>query len=358
MRILGKYLCKEFFKLLVLCLVFFILIFQFISFVGGVDNFIEANVPMTRMVVYHLYETPFIVVQMLPPASLIAVIIMFSLMRKNNEIIALKSSGISVWKISQPILITALVLSIILFLFSEIVVPYTSSRSKAIYRIEVDKKDPLHYYGQQHIWYKGEECIYWIRGFDNREKIMKDPTLYFLDDSFRLLKRIDGRQGIWKNGTWAIKDGIILERESGGDYRVKRFDQIELSLPETPEAFVREEREPEEMSYWQLKRFAEKVSSEGYDATRHFVDLNVKLSFPFVVIALVLIGTPIALWRRKGGTPLAVFIGLLLCFVYLLALGVSRSLGLAGILPPLLSAWLANVLFFFLGLYLMQHVSR
>ena len=73
---------------------------------------------------------------------------------------------------------------------------------------------------------------------------------------------------------------------------------------------------------------------------------------------MALIGIPIALRLRRGGTPLGVSIGLMLCFTYLLALGLSRSLAFAEIMPPVLAAWLPNALFLFLGIYLMQHAEQ
>ena len=355
MNVLDKYFCREFFKLLTLCLLVFVMIYHVISFVGGVDNFLESNVSMGRMFIYHLYETPFIVMQMLPPSSLIAVIIMFTLMKKNNEIIALKCAGLNLWRVSRPIIITALFLSIALFLFAEVIVPITSSKSRRIYRVEVDKKVPQYLSSRSHIWFKGADCIYWIGRFDNAKKVMENFTLYFFDPSFRLAKRIDGRQGIWKDGKWEIRDGIVLKAGASGDYSLNRFNRIDLTLPETPEVFIREEKKPEEMSYWQLKRFAQTLRTEGYDATRYFVDLNVKLSFPFIVLAMVLIGIPVGLWPVKGGTPMTVTLGVLLCFLYLLILGFSRSLALADVFPPILAAWLANILFFFLGIYFMLH---
>jgi lipopolysaccharide export system permease protein len=358
MTVLAKYFYKEFFKLLVLCLLVFVMIYHIISFVGGVDNFLESGVPMRRMLVYHLYLTPFIIMQMLPPATLIAVIIMFSLMKKNNEIVALKCAGMNLWQFSKPVIMASLFLSVALFFFSEIVVPGTSSKSREIFRVEVNKSDPQYLYGRRHIWFKGTNSIYWIGRFDKAQKILENFTLYFFDPSFRLIKRIDAHQGIWKEGKWEIKKGIVIKAEADGEYSFKRFDQLDLTLPETPDMFIREEKKPEEMSYWQLKRFAQTLSMEGYDATRYFVDLHVKLSFPFILLTMVLIGIPIALWREDVGTPLSVSLGLLFCFIYLLALGFSRSLGFADILPPILAAWLANGLFCFLGIYFMQYVER
>ena len=329
-----------------------------IHFFERIDNFIESNVPKDLMLSFFAYEIPHIGVQMLPPACLIAVIIMFSVMKKNKEIISLKISGLSIWKFTQPIIIASLFLATGLFLFSEVIVPYTSSRSNEIWRIQVEKRNPRLYYGRDHIWYKGSNCIYWIRHFDNEEMVMRDPTFYFFDPSFRLIKRIDGRVGAWKDGRWEIKNGVILEARDSGGYSLNKFKKINLNITETPEDFVKEERKPEEMSYWHLRRFANRVRQEGYDATRYFVDLNIKIAFPFIVVVMVLIGTPIALGERKGGAAVAVTLGIALCFLYLVVLGVSRSFGFSGLLPPILSAWLANGIFFLLGIYLMTNVDR
>lgn len=358
MGVLARYLIREFFKLLIICQLIFIAIYLMIDFASGIDDFIKANSPKSVMFAYFAYKIPSIAVQMLPAATLTTIIIMFSLMKRNNEITSLKACGANVWRISQPIIITALFLSLALFLFSEVIVPLTSSKANDIWRIAVKKEKPGRFHGRNHIWHKGENCIYWIKQFDNDKMIMMEPTFYFFDSSFRLIKRIDARSGIWKDGAWQIRNGITQDLEKDGGYNMSRFKQLELRLPERPEDFVREEKEPEEMGYQQLKRFAERLRAEGYDATKYFVDINIKIAFPFVILIMALIGIPVALWKKDMSTPVAVSLGIVLCFAYLLILGLSRTLGFAGILPPLLSAWLANSIFLFLGIYLMIHVNR
>jgi len=359
MGVFAKYLVKELFKLLIICELIFISIYLMIDFTGGIDDFVKANASTGVMISYYIYKIPAIAVQMLPAATLTAIIIVFCTMKRNNEIIALRACGINIWRISQPVIITAFFLSIVLFLFSEIIVPYSSAKSNEIWRVSVKKQDPGGFKGQNHIWLRGKSCIYWIKRFDGQKMIMIEPTFYFFDPSFHVIKRIDARFGVWKEGWWRIKEGIVQDREKSGDYySLSRFKELDLRLPEKPGDFVREEREPEEMGYHQLNRFTERLTMEGYDATEYVVGLNIKIAFPFIVLIMALIGIPVALWKKGMGTPLAVSIGIVLCFFYLLILGVSRSLGLAGVLPPILSAWLANSIFLFLGLYQMMRVNR
>jgi len=358
MPVFSKYLYKEFFKLLLLSLSAFIAIYMMVHFFGKVDNFIEAQVPRNVIILYLLYLLPFIVVQMLPPAILIAVIIMFSLMRKNNEIMALKACGIKLFDFIRPVFLLGFILSLALFVFSESVVPYASSRANALWRLYVEKRSGEGTYGRDHIWYKSKNAIYWIARFDPGKKAMYGPSFYFFDPSFHLLKRIDGKMAVWKDHAWEVQNGITLTGDKDGGYALTRFKKIFLKIPEKPETFAQEEREPEEMGYWQLKRFAEKVQDEGYDASRYFVDLNIKLSFPFIVFIMVLLGAPIALLKNKGGTPVAIAVGVVACFFYLVVLGLSRSLGFAGILPPILSAWFANGIFFFLGSFLILKLDQ
>jgi lipopolysaccharide export system permease protein len=344
-------------KLLALTLTLSLFIFLIIEFVQKLDNFLEAEASTEVIFAYLLYKIPFVVVQITPVATLISIIVMFCLLRKNNEITAMKACGLNVIELSRPIIIASLVIAIGVFLISELIVPFTSSRSNRIWSTEVKKKDPARFYGRNHVLYRGKDSFYVIRNFDSKKNILQDPAFYFFDESFRVIKRIDGQKGIWTGKNWKIEKGMSQEIRDSGGYRLKKFDEIYLNIPESPETFVRPVRKPEEMSYWQLKRYAKRVREEGYDATEYLVDMNIKMAFPLINLVVVFFGIPIALGLRKGGTPLAVTLGVGVCFLYLTGLGFSRSLGLSGLLPPLMSAWAANLVFFFIGTYLMIRVE-
>ena len=358
MKTLQKYICKELIGLFILCLFIFLSLFLVIDFVQKIDNFTEAGVSKGVMFFYFYYKIPYITVQMIPIATLISVIVLLFLMKKNNEIMALKAGGIDILKVSKSVIIISLLICIITFLLYELVVPYTSTKSNEIWDIEVEKQDPARFYGSNQIWYKTSDAIYWIKHFDGVRKVMENATFYFFDKDFRLVKKIDAKRGIWIDGVWKIEEGAMQVLQNDGNYGLSKFTDFLLEIAETPETFARRVKEPEDMSYQQLKRYAEMVKNEGYDNSEYLVEMNLKLAFPLISFVLALMGIPIALELKKGGMPLAVALGVGLCFLYMFSMGFSRSLGLLGILPPFLAAWTANLIFTFFGIYLMMNLRR
>ena len=358
MRVLSRYLVREFLRNLFLCQSVFLFLYLFIDFVQKVDNFIEANASKGPMVAYFLYKMPFVFVQMMPPASLIALLITFSIMRKYNEITAMRSCGLSIFKISQPIVTICFILGIVVFMISETIVPYSSSESNRIWQREAEQWNPGQLDKSYDIWYRGSHTIYWIGEFDRRKKTMNKAIFYFFDNSFRLIKRIDAKKGIWEGRRWRLEDGVIQTATRGGRFEVARFENFVLKIPELPETFVKVEKSPEEMSYWQLERYAEKVRREGYDNTRYLVDMFVKTAFPWAILMMAVLGIPISMAKVSSRLPLALTAGIGVVFIYMVVFGLSRSLGLSGVLPPLLSAWLANLIFLFIGIYWMIHAEK
>jgi len=358
MRVLTKYLIREFTKFFVIFEAVFLFLYLVIDFLDRIDNFIEAGVAGSIVFFFFLYKLPFTVVQMAPPALALTVIVTFSLLRRSHEITAMKSCGINLFDVSRILLFAALCIGAVTFLISDILVPYASTRGNRIWKTYVNKMDPSLFYGSNQIWYKGPDRIYWIRHFSSGSNTMNDATFYFFDGSFRLIRKIECRKGMWVDGNWILEDAIVQKLDGRGEYRLNKFDRLTLDLPENPDSFKKGMKEPEEMDLWHLKRYAEDVRKEGYDSSKYLVDMNIKIAFPFICLILVIMGIPIALELRSGSIPMGVSVGIGVCFLYFLTLGFSRSLGLMGAIPPILAAWLPNILFSFIGIYLMLRLRR
>lgn len=358
MKVVSKYISVEFLKLFILCLSIFILLFLVIDFIQKIDNFVKAEVSFGLILSFFLFKIPYITVQMMPVAIMISAIVLLCQMKKNFEIIALKTCGFNILHVFQPLIIISFIISVLSFVLSEVIVPYTSPRSNNIWEVNVKKHSPVGFYGNTEIWYKSKNNIYWIKYYDVKTKTMHNPTFYLFDDQFRLVEKIDGEVCEWQDGVWIVKNGITQTLGTDDTYKPKRFNEILFSIAETPETFMRRMKKPEDMSYKQLKEHAEKVKTEGYDNTTDLVDLNMKLAFPLISTVLMILAIPIALWRRSSGIPLSITIGIAACFLLYVVMAFSRSLGLAGILPPILAAWTANILFLLFGANLLMNLKK
>ena len=353
MKIISRYLYKEFFIFFSISLITFLFIYLIIEFFGKIDNFLEAHVPLKVVFLFFFYKIPFVVQQMIPVSVLISVMITIGIMNKHNEILAIKNCGISLFRLFFPYVIIAIVIGAASFFLSESIVPITSSVANTIWKTRVGKGHSRGAYKLSHLWYRGEDSIYQIRSYDSKKKIIEGLSIFLFDNNFTLRKRIDARKAQWIEGMWHLNDGLIQRIAPDGSRKTVRFQNHKLLLPETPQVFERTMKAPEEMSFWALRSYTEKIKEEGYDATRSQVELHTKIASPFISLVLTLIGIPLGLRKKKGGIPFGITIGIGISFLYLLTFGLSRSLALAGALPTVLGAWLANLLFLLFGMYLL-----
>ncbi|MBW2471440.1 MAG: LptF/LptG family permease, partial [Deltaproteobacteria bacterium] len=169
MTILDRYLAKEILKCLVIVLAVVLGLFIIVEFFNKADNFMEAGLSISRLIRYLQLRLPQIIVQITPIGILLAILVALGLMNKNNEIIALKSGGGSVYFLLRAVLVIAVLVGIVLFFVSEIVVPITISKANRIWLVEVKQK-PVLTTRQKNIWLKGDRSIYFIKYYNHKNQ--------------------------------------------------------------------------------------------------------------------------------------------------------------------------------------------
>ena len=345
MSILDRYLIKEILKHFGIVLVAATGIYLVVDFFENIDKFLGAGLTVFRMIQFLQLKLPLIAAQITPVGILLAVLITFGLMNKNNEIIALKSGGMSIYYFTRPIFAVGFIFTILLFLLSEIVVPVTISKANDIYRIEVKKYTQTR--GQKNIWFKSHRCIAYISYFNPKNKTIRNISLNYFDRQFKLERRIDATRGIFKEGQWVFKD--IMEQKLNkktGSYDVHFHKQKTESFDFLPEDLQRVAKKSEEMSFRDLLLYIRDVEAEGYDATPYRVDLHGKFSLPFACLIVCLIGAGITLRKiTKHGLSVNISLGIVVIFLYWVIHSFCMSLGYGGMLPPVIAAWMSNFIF-------------
>lgn len=352
MPVIYKYVSGEMLKYIGIVMGAVAGIYLAVDFFEKIDNFLDADVPFFKMVFFFVFKMPFVVSQMLPVCVLLAVLIVFCLMVKNNEIVALKSSGVSIYYILRPVIVLGVFFTFLLIFLSEVLVPVTVEKSNRIWLKDVKKKNAV-VSKKKNIWIKGERSITHMNYYDPAKKTVFGITINRFGKDFRLIKRIDAKKAVYTKKAWVLFDIIDqdLSRKKG-ESRVVLIEKREESLGFFPEDLQRVIKKSEEMSFAELYNYIHKIEAEGYDAGTYRIDLYAKIAFPFVCIIMCLVGSGIALNQNFGESmPVKISIGIGVAFTYWIFYSFCVSLGYGEMLPPLVSVWAANIIFFCLGGY-------
>ncbi len=362
MKIIYRYITSEFLKILLYSLVTFIAIYLIVDFFERFDMFIKHKAGAATVIKYFLFKIPFIIYQTIPVAVLLSTLLTMGILSKNNEITAMKSSGISIYKVSMPLIMITLAITLFTFVLGEYITPYTNMGTARI-KSRLKKKKPRSFMKQSKIWYTGRNIIYNIDHFDGKTNELKGISIFRLDDDFTLVQRIDAKSAYYRDGAWVLRD--VTTREFSyidGDMGVKsltKTPELKIDLPETPDTFKAVRKKAQEMNFSELRRFIAKLRAKGYSATEYEVDLQAKLSIPFISIVMTIIGIPFALRRgRAGSIALGVGLSIVIGFCYWIMLAFALSLGHAGVLPPPVAAWVSLFIFMLIGAYMFSSIRQ
>ncbi len=357
MSILAKYLTREILKNFSIVLVAAVGIYLSVDFFENVDKFVNAGLRMGKIVEFMELKLPLIISQIMPVGILLSVVITFGMMNKNNEIIALKSSGMRIYYVLKPVLLIGLVSSVLLFFISEVLVPITISRANQIWRVEVKKYTVASV--QKNIWVKGHRSISYVAYFNPRKKTISGVTLNFFDSEFRLLRRVDAARGDYRRGKWIFFDVMEQVRDpETGAYDVRLYDQQVENFDLKPQELQRVVKKSEEMSFQELYGYIRNIEFEGYDATPYRVDLYAKFALPMSCLIVCLLATGITLKQRsREGLSLSIAYSMGVMFLYWVAYSFCMSLGYGGMLPAFIAAWTANFIFACLALFYLINVE-
>jgi LPS export ABC transporter permease LptG/LPS export ABC transporter permease LptF len=361
-RILDQYVMLEFLNVFALVLMGFILLMLVFTIFDRLGDILRNHVKMITVGDYLINLTPLFLYQLAPLAVLIAVLVTFGVLNRNSEIIAMKATGISLYRLVVPIVSIAALLAVGLFLFDQFYLPQANKRQDALLNV-IKGKPPQTVTHPEQNWIfgqpnKGEPGrIFYYRFFDvDRDEFANISVFEFDPATFALTRRIFAAKAVWDPdiASWRFENGWEndIQGDHASDYR--EFRETSFSeIHEDPQYFTREERQAQEMNFGQLDRYISDLRQSGFDTMKLRVALWRKLSYPLVAVVMAVLAIPFALsmGRRGSLTGIAVAIGVALS--YFVVESLFGALGNVNYLPAALAAWSSDVLFGLVGGYLL-----
>jgi LPS export ABC transporter permease LptG/LPS export ABC transporter permease LptF len=364
-QIIDTYVLAGFFFYFVLLLVSFVLMYQFYLFFTLLSDMIKNNIPMSHMLSYHFFLTPRLVYQFAPVAVLAAVLVVFGVMAKNNEVTAFKACGVSVYRLAAPVLIGGLFLSGSLFAFDYYWLAPADRRQAQLYN-EIKNRAPQTYLRTDHKWVYGmHDRVYYYKYFLPSENAMTGVNVYEIDSAhFRLIRHISAEKARWEPNLnkWVFENG--WSRDFKGE-RVGAFDNFPGGtrtfdeLEEKPDYFIKEKTQPLQMNFYELRAEIADLKQSGFDFDTTValqVQLQKKFSAPLFALILAVVSVPFAFKGGNRGAMAGVGISFLIFMAYYCADRLFEEVGNLNQLSPAVAAWSPDVIFMLVGLYFMARI--
>ncbi|MEW6494451.1 MAG: LptF/LptG family permease [Cyanobacteriota bacterium] len=332
----------------------------------------ESGLPIEIAMKALLLKLPLFVSYSLPMSTLLAAMITYSRFSSDSELIALRSCGVSVYRIVAPAVFLSLVVTGMTFLLNELVVPAANHQATATLEKALNEEKPK--FQENNIFYpeygevtqpdgtkiRGLKRLFYANQFDGNR--MKGLTI--LDWSQQNINQIvTAESAIWNpaQNTWDFFNGTIYIISPDASYRnIVRFENQQLKLPRAPIELAGKDRDSAEMNIAQIQDYKEVVRVSGDTKKLRRLDLRIqqKLAFPFICLVFGLIGSVLGTRPQRTGRATSFGISIVIIFSYYLLLFIADALGLSNVLSPVLAAWLPNMFGLTAGGLLLARTAR
>lgn len=360
-QILDGYVIREWLFYFAALLVTFTGIYTIFDFFQILGDIIRNHVGLEVILEYYRYLAPQVIYLMLPLSVLVATLVSFGLLTKSNEMTAIKSAGISLYRIAVPVLIAAILASGGMFALEDNYLPETNQRQDAL-RNQIKGKPAQTYLRPDRQWIFGQsDRIYNYRFFDADQNVFANLSVFEFDpQTFRLTRRVYAQRAFWEAPIhgWVLEKGWVRDLE--GD-RVTSYTPFSVAtfneLTEAPPYFKKEVKPSAQMSALELRSYIQELSQSGFDVVRLSVQLYRKFSFPLMAFVVALIGVPFAFTTGRKGAITGIATSIAIAILYWASTSLFEAMGNLSQLPPAVAAWSPDVLFGLGGVYLFLRVK-
>ncbi len=340
------------FAVLTLTLIVFFVVLHYVEFV---DDFLDRGATMREVfLTYYPSYIPAIVYLTAPLATFLSCVYLTGRLAQSLQIVALQTTGVSLYRLLVPYLLTGIVLTASLFWFNGWVVPRTNEvvvRFEDRYLRDAGEIDVADIHRQL-----GPRSLVTIGFYDREGRVAHRVSLQEFRDSTALRVRVDAGRMEWVDslGVWRLYNAMIRQFPEAGFETRRSADTLDTTLAIQPHEFARTQREVEAMTIPEASGYVDALRRSGIGNTgRSLVAYHSKFSYPFANLILVLIGVPLASVRRRGGQAVRIGLGLFTAFGYLAVMKLTEPFGYSGALAPAITAWLPHALFAGLALILL-----
>jgi LPS export ABC transporter permease LptG/LPS export ABC transporter permease LptF len=342
-NILDRYISAIYLRAAALSFAALLGIFYISTFIDKTDKLLKGQATGQMILTLLGYMTPQFVYYVIPLSALLSVLVTFGLLSRSSELSVMKACGISLYRITAPLLLLSVVWSGILYGLEQQVMAKANEKAAELdSQIRSGHSRTLSPLMRRWVVARNGN-IYHYDAFNALSKSILNLTVYEpAKKTWALASELFAAKAQYQDGEWIGQKGWQqnFSVKTGG-YAV--FPQRPLPL-EAPDYFETAAPQADMMTVPELKRYIDELKASGFNVVPLTIDLQKKLAFPFVTVVMTLLAIPFGLTTGKRGTLYGIGIGIVLALSYWIVGGAFAAIGKAGVLTPVMAGWAPNIL--------------
>lgn len=357
LRILDRYVLRE-------------LLYPFIFGIAAFSSIFIASTMLFKLTQYitkygasletvarmFMYNLPEVINYTFPMSMLLAALMAFGKLSGSSEIVAMKSGGISFYRIVAPVVVVGFFVSMFSLVWAEKVVPQCKARAAYILNVEI--RHNVKPTTQEHIIIKtfngSRQSITYANSFDEKKGLMQGITIEEFENG-KISRIQTAKTGLWENGAWRIRDGKIFQIDSEeGVQSSASFTEQYIPLDLHPRQISWQQKDPEEMTIAELKENIRVLEKQKLSAARQWCEIYMRINIPLASLFFAVIGACLGTQKQRTSSSIGLGISIIVIFIYYAVMTMTTGLGKGGVINPLLACTIPNILSAFVGMYLMR----
>jgi lipopolysaccharide export system permease protein len=351
LSIIDRYIATSWLRIFVLCEGCFLTVYLLVDYIERFRRFTRLGAPATAVFKFFFFKIPEMVGQTTQFAVLMATILTLGLLSRTGEITALRSSGVSLLRISAPLLVLGVVISGILLINAEIIIPASYQQMDHIEKVVIEKKSSNSFFRLNNIWFRTNNYMLQAKVFDPISVKLNGVVVWELTQFMEPIRRFDAECAVKSTQGWTLV--AVTSRTFKEKMTLQKLNSLHVPLALNIDDLRVLGANSDNLSFRKLRSYAHSIQQGGYNASRYLTLMHTKLSSPFGAFVMVVLGIPFAIKScRTNDFSLGIVASVCLGFAFFLVNSHLNAYGRSGVLPPIIGAWGGNFLFLISGVWL------
>ena len=349
--LIDRYISRLYLRVAGLSFLALLGLFYISTFIDRSDKVFKGQASTAMIGQLLIWLTPQFIYYVIPIAALLSVLVTYGLLSRTSELTVMKACGISLYRSALSVIILSLGFSVVLFTLEQRVMASANRRAEEL-DAKIKGRTPKTLNLLNRRWVAGDSAFYHYGLFDPQRNEMYGLTMFRIKPgTWELESQTFVRRATFRWGAWEGESGWVQDF-SKVPATYKPIAKTPLTGIESPEYFSKEPPDAQFMTVPELRRYIAEVRRSGFNVTPLEVELQKKISFPFVTLVMALLAVPFGVGAGRHGALYGIGLGIVIALSYWILISAFVAIGRAGLLPPLLAGWAPNIMVAGIAAYL------